>query len=259
MFKPIKNISIIGSGNIASTLGKIFYQNGFNITQIVGRNSISGKELAAQLNSEYNDLSGKMNQNTDIFIIAVSDDAISSCFSFLEGCEKLVVHTAASVSMEVLKNVSENYGVIYPLQSLKKEAKRKVDIPFFYCSNEIENEDLIDEALKKISNNVSRASDEERLKYHVAAVFVCNFTNHLYALAEAYCKQEQLDFKLLQPLIEETAFRLREMPSSMLQTGPAVRNDVSTMQKHLDILSSNPEMQEIYKMLSQSIIINKAS
>ncbi|MEN9963101.1 MAG: hypothetical protein RL582_196 [Bacteroidota bacterium] len=259
MYNSIKNISIIGSGNVASILGNIFFQNGFNISQIVSRNQTSGKELAIQLQSDYTDLSGQMDVNTDLFIIALPDDAISDCFPFLEGCDKLVVHTAASVSMEILKNVSSNYGVIYPLQSVKKEAQRKLDIPFFYCSNKIENEVAIASALKKISNHVSRASDEERLKYHVAAVFVCNFTNHLYAQAEAYCKQEQLDFKLLQPLIEETAFRLREMPPSLLQTGPAVRNDVLTMQKHLDILSSNPEMQEIYKMLSQAIINKKAS
>jgi hypothetical protein len=215
--------------------------------------------LAMQLKSKYNDLSGQMDVNTDLFIIALPDDAISSCFPFLEGCNKLVIHTAASVSMEILKDVSPNYGVIYPLQSLKKEAQRKVDIPFFYCSNKIENEVSIAATLHRISNNVSRASDEERLKYHVAAVFVCNFTNHLYALAETYCKKEQLNFKQLQPLIEETALRLKEMPPSLLQTGPAVRNDVLTMQKHLDMLSSNPEMQEIYKMLSKSIINKKAT
>ena len=259
MYNPIKNISIIGSGNVASILGNIFFQNGFNISQIVSRNPATGKALASKLQSDYNDLSGQMDVNTDMFIIALPDDAISTCFPFLAGCNKLVVHTAASVSMEILKDVSSNYGVIYPLQSLKKEAQRKLEIPFFYCSNNTENEDVIAAALYKISNHVSRASDEERLKYHVAAVFVCNFTNHLYAQAEAYCKQEQLNFKQLQPLIEETAFRLREMPPSLLQTGPAVRNDVMTMQKHLDILSSNPEMQEIYKMLSQSIINKKAS
>ena len=254
MQRPIHNISIIGSGNVATVLGRILFRHGFVINQIVSRNPVAGKKLADELHANYVDFSGRFHPESDLYIIALSDSAILSCLSFLSGFEKMVVHTAASVPMEVLKEVSNEYGVIYPLQSLNKESKEVPGIPFFYSSNNIENEEIIKSTLLKISNKVTKASNEERLKYHVAAVMVCNFTNHFYALAEAFCKRESLDFSNLIPLIEETAFRVRNTSPALLQTGPAVRKDDITMGKHIDLLKKDQGLQSLYKAISQSII-----
>ena len=101
--------------------------------------------------------------------------------------------------------------------------------------------------------HVIQAGDDTRLKLHVAAVFVNNFTNHLYALAEDYCKKEGIDFKELFPLIEETASRLKTISPSKLQTGPAIRNDEETIQKHLVLLASHPQMKKVYEFLTASI------
>ena len=101
---------------------------------------------------------------------------------------------------------------------------------------------------------MAKASDDQRLKLHLAAVIVNNFTNHLYALAADYCDNEQIDFKMLQPLIEETALRLREHLPRDVQTGPAIRKDMITIDKHLRILSEHPALKKIYLQMTDSIM-----
>jgi len=167
---------------------------------------------------------------------------------------KVVAHTAASVSKDVLKNVSDHYGVFYPLQSLHKEDFDLPEAPIFFDgSDEITKKKLESLANSISPQHVSQAGDDARLKLHVAAVFVNNFTNHLYSLAEDYCKKEGIDFKELLPLIEETATRIKDISPSKSQTGPAARNDEETIQKHLELLKTYPELRKVYEFLTSSI------
>jgi len=168
--------------------------------------------------------------------------------------DKPVYHTAAAVSKEVLKNISCNYGVIYPLQSLRKEMSVIPEIPFLIDANNEQTETLAMTIAEKLGSSVVKASDAERLKIHVAAVLVNNFTNHLFALTEGYCNKEGIDFQLLKPLIAETSNRAIQSSPSLEQTGPAIRNDHVTLEKHLKILSLHPELRELYLTLSNSII-----
>jgi len=166
----------------------------------------------------------------------------------------VLFRSAASVSKDILKDVSEHYGVFYPLQSLRKEDKDLPDAPIFIDGSD----DLTKGKLEALANSispqhVSQASDDKRLKIHVAAVFVNNFTNHLYALAEQYCKREGIDFKELFPLIAETASRINDLSPSQSQTGPAARHDEETIHKHIALLSSHPAMKKIYESMTASI------
>jgi predicted short-subunit dehydrogenase-like oxidoreductase (DUF2520 family) len=164
-----------------------------------------------------------------------------------------VVHTAAAVPAEVLKNVSRNYGVLYPLQTLRKEQTNIPPIPFLVDGNSPDDLALVQDFAASLSGNVLVAGDELRLRMHVAAVFASNFTNHLYVLAEDFCKKEQLDFSLLLPLINETAHRLHDLPPRQSQTGPAIRNDRITIEKHLEVLNAYPELKAMYEHLTASI------
>jgi len=153
-----------------------------------------------------------------------------------------------------LKEISTNYGVLYPFQSLRKELKVFPEIPLFVDGNTNDALTLIEDFAKTISSFVQRTNDEERLKYHVAGVVVNNFTNHLYAMAEKFCDTENLDFKLLFPLIKETTERITKFSPKDVQTGPAVRNDVFTLDKHLRILSAHPKLKYLYLKLTDSIM-----
>jgi predicted short-subunit dehydrogenase-like oxidoreductase (DUF2520 family) len=154
----------------------------------------------------------------------------------------------------VLKNVSQHYGVFYPLQSLRKEMTALPDVPIFFEGSDAKAKAVLSQLAQSISpTHNTIINDDERLKLHVAAVLVSNFTNHLYTLAEAYCQKEGLQFSELLPLIQETANRLTHTPPAQAQTGPAIRFDNETIQKHLHLLAQHPHLQQIYQMLTESI------
>ncbi|MGB4842864.1 MAG: DUF2520 domain-containing protein [Ferruginibacter sp.] len=247
-------IVIIGSGNVATVLGRLFVKNNHEVIQVVSRNLEHAKVLAAELNCSYCDDSGIINRAAELYLVAVSDGALYSLNNKIHLEQKLVLHTAGSVPKDVLKDISVNYGVLYPLQSLRREISYENDIPLLVDGSSPETMTMIEDFAKTISTNVTQACDEKRLKLHVAAVVVSNFTNHLYALAEDFCKTEDVDFKLLVPLIKETAVRTASQSPAEMQTGPAVRNDVFTLDKHLRILASHPKLKYIYLKLTDSIV-----
>lgn len=248
------DIVILGSGNVAAVLGRKFKAAGHSILQIVSRNASVASKLAYEWDTESTNYSSIINRNADVYIVAVSDDAIDDVVADLQLPKKVVAHTAASVSKEVLKNVSEHYGVFYPLQSLSKDNIELPEAPIFFDGSDELTKKKLEALAHSISpQHVSQAGDDARMKLHVAAVFVNNFTNHLYALAESYCKKEGIHFRELLPLIEETALRIKDISPSASQTGPAIRNDEETIQKHLTMLNSHPELKKVYEFLTSSI------
>ena len=247
-------IVIIGSGNVASVLGRLCKKNGHQIIQVISRDVDHAKLLANELNCSFTDYTGKINTGADFYMLAVVDTALYNLHKSSRLGNKTIFHTAGSVPMHVLKDVSVNFGVLYPLQSLRKEIEYTAEIPFLIDGNTEETKTLIEDFAKTLSANVSVATDDERLKLHVAAVIVSNFTNHLYALADDFCKKENINFKLLAPLIKETAQRVETISPAQAQTGPAIRKDAFTLDKHLRLLANHPELKYIYLKLTDSIM-----
>ena len=250
-------IVIIGSGNVASVLGRLCKQKGHEIVQVMSRNAAHAKLLADELNCAYADFNDKLNDDAGVYIVAVADTALQELNNSINLGSKLILHTAGSVTKDVLKSISLNYGVLYPLQSLCKEMKYTTEIPFLIDGNTADTITLVEDFAKTLSPIVTKTTDDERLKLHVAAVVVSNFTNHLYAIAEDFCKKEQVDFALLAPLIKETAERIQNFSPAAVQTGPAVRNDIFTIDKHLRILSNHPQLKYMYIKLTDSIMTSR--
>lgn len=250
-------IVIIGTGNTATVLGRKLKAAGHTIVQVFGRDTSAASKLAYELDTESTNYWNVVYKDADIYILAVSDIAIEDVLRELQLPRKTIVHTAASVSKNILKNAALHFGVFYPLQSLKKEMEHLPDIPVIIDASDESTLHELEILAGSISDKVVKAGDEERLKLHLAAVICNNFVNHLYALAEGYCKKEGLDFHLLHPLIKETAARLNEIPPSASQTGPALRNDRTTIKKHLELLKEYPGLQKIYELLTESIYSNR--
>jgi predicted short-subunit dehydrogenase-like oxidoreductase (DUF2520 family) len=251
------DIVLIGTGNTATVLGRKLKQAGHNIVQVFGRNSSEASELAYILDTESTNYWNVVNRKADLYILAVSDIAIEEVFKELQLADKTVVHTAASVSKDVLKNRTEHYGVLYPLQSLKKDLNYLPEIPMVIDASDKKTLAMLDVLAHTISDRVVEARDETRVKLHLAAVMVNNFTNHLYTLVEKYCKEEGLDFYLLLPLIRETALRLDSISPAKSQTGPAIRGDYSTIEKHVYLLNKYPQLKKIYELFTESIAQSK--
>jgi predicted short-subunit dehydrogenase-like oxidoreductase (DUF2520 family) len=246
-------IVIIGTGNVATILGKRFLAADHEIVQVCGRNPLHAEELADMLSASFTTDLKQPDLSADIYVLAVSDTAVAAIAGALRLNNKLVVHTAGAVSKEVLSTCSKNYGILYPLQSLRSELNELPDIPFLVDGNTEDDLALITEFANSISNQVQQAGDDQRLKMHVAAVMVSNFTNHLYALAKAYCLNEKVDFNMLLPLISAVAERLHEYEPAAVQTGPAIRNDEATIQKHMELLQQHPSLKVMYTLFTESI------
>lgn len=247
-------VVIIGSGNVASVMSALVQKAGHQILQIVSRNVDHARALANTYKVEGIGLNEPVFAAADIYIVALSDDALSSVEKIIALKGKFVVHTAGSVSKDVLKNVSSTYGVLYPLQTLSILTQEIPDIPFLIEGNTKESLHQLSEFAKTLSNRVIPATETERLHYHVAAVFAGNFTNHLYAIAENFCDKEKIDFKNLLPLINEVTAQANHNSPRNLQTGPAMREDIFTLNKHLQTLTPHPDLKYLYLKLSESIL-----
>lgn len=246
-------IVIIGTGNVATILGKKLLAAEHEIIQVCGRNELAVEELADTLHTTATTNLAQPDPSADVYLLALSDKAIAGVAAGLKLQNQLVVHTAGSVSKDVLKTCSHHYGILYPLQSLRREIVALPDIPFLVDGNTPESLALVTDFANTLSNQVQQATDEQRLKLHIAAVMVSNFTNHLYALAQDYCLKEHVDFNMLLPLIGAITDRLYEYSPVDMQTGPAMRNDQPTIDKHMELLQLHPPLKNLYSLFTQSI------
>lgn len=247
------NISIIGSGNVATALAKLALAKGHTILQIHSRNKQNAHLLAKEVFAEAGSLEMPILPNAEMVIMALNDDVLNAQLLQIGCGNALVVHTAASVPMDKIAYLSKNFGVLYPLQSLRKESTVITEIPLMIEANTPGNLDILRSFANTLSDNVQEVNSAQRAKQHVAAVFVSNFTNHLFALAEAYCKKENLDFNAFFPLIKETGLRIQAKSPSQLQTGPAMRHDDTTINKHIAYLSGYDLQKTVYELMTKSI------
>lgn len=247
----VMNVVIIGTGNVAAVLSRMIKSTSHRLMQIAGRDILKTKLLAASAGTEACTLD-RVYTDADFYIIAVSDTALPEVTKNF--CTKgTVVHTAGAVSKEILADVSGEYGVLYPLQSLRKNLEHIPPVPFLVDGNTNQTIAKITRFANSISDRVSVANDDERMHLHIAAVFVNNFTNYLLTITSDFCKKEKLDFSLLYPLLEETVSRLKVYSPAEMQTGPAVRNDSTTINRHLQLLNNYPGMSELYKLFTERI------
>lgn len=248
------NVIFFGSGNTATVLAKLMLAKQHSIVQVWSRTFANAQELTSKVGGKAVELLTDVSKEADLYIIAVADEAVPTLASHIQIKNKIIVHTAGSVGKEVLQNTSANYGVLYPLQSLRKEMEEIPEIPFLIDANSNEVNVLLYDFAKELSGSVAFANDTERLHMHLAAVIVNNFTNHLHAVAENFCTEKQLHFQMLLPLIQETAKRLTQVSAKDAQTGPARRDDKATIDKHLQLLKEDEKLQVIYQTLSNSIL-----
>ena len=257
---PFWKVTIIGSGGVATNTGKLLKAKGISVIEVLGRSEASTRALAEAMQCNYILNPEQLNQKSDLYIIAIQDKEIAGLIPKIKLPDSsLVVHTAGGVSIEVFNGFFSHYGVLYPLQSLRKETKITPKIPFYLDGNSKETKNKLEDFCRSAGLDYKWATDLQRIELHIAAVFCSNFTNYLYSLAEKFCEDRGLEFAPLLPIIEETASRLsREKTSpSALQTGPAIRGDQPTLDKHLSLLEGSFEADEVYRFLTAKIMASK--
>ncbi|MDB5193034.1 MAG: hypothetical protein JWQ96_2597 [Segetibacter sp.] len=247
-------VVIIGTGNVATVLGRKIKLAGHDILQVIGRSQEKASSLAHLLKASTSCNILEISTEAEIAIVSVPDELISTICENLRVEKGVVVHTAGAITKDVLAQSGRMYGVLYPLQSLKKEQQRLPAIPVLIDGDSPQTIETLQQFASDWADSVTVANDEDRLKTHIAAVFANNFTNYLYAKSVEFCELEHLNFNTLYPIIEETIVRMKGARPSALQTGPAVRKDVLTIEKHLKILEQHPKLKFLYNTLTNSIL-----
>lgn len=243
-------VTVIGSGNVAQHLIQAFQKsNEIELSQVFSREieTISHLLDRSKITNDWQALS-----ESDIYVIAVSDAAIAEVSSKLPFKNRFVVHTSGSVPLEELDSKNRR-GVFYPLQTFTKN--KEVDFSIIPTCLESEFDDdytILEDLAEAIKSKHYLISSSQRKSLHVAAVFVNNFTNHMYQIGKDICGEHQLPFEILKPLIAETANKVQSLSPLDAQTGPAKRHDQNTIDAHLALLTDTNQ-KEIYKILTQSI------
>jgi predicted short-subunit dehydrogenase-like oxidoreductase (DUF2520 family) len=249
------NIAFAGAGNVASALSKTLYDKGHSITRIVSPGKENGKRAALLCNAEWSDQL-IFSENTDIIIVAVPDRILEEVLSSVRcGKNSIVVHTAGSFGIDVFPGSISRKGVFYPLQTFTKGREVNFpEIPLLIEAGDMETESVLKSLGESLGCTVYVSDAESRRLLHVAAVFVSNFTNYMLTSGKIVAAKTGFSFDLLKPLIIETVNKAIEDDPVASQTGPAIRNDINTIEKHMKLLSFNPELQKVYRQITDSII-----
>jgi predicted short-subunit dehydrogenase-like oxidoreductase (DUF2520 family) len=244
------SVCILGAGNVASHLFKVFSKTEqVSVKQWYNRsiNTIAPYKNEVEIIDDVAKL-----KEADVYILAVSDDAIKGLAAKLPFENRLVVHTSGSVSLYDIDK-KHHRGVFYPIQTFSKDADMDfANVPI--CIEALKTEDY--KLLKKLAISIGsptrKINSDQRRVLHLAAVFVNNFTNQLYRIGHEITESEGAEFDVLKPLIMETALKVQTHSPYTSQTGPAKRNDKKTIKKHLKVLE-NEHHKDIYKLLTESI------
>jgi len=245
-------ISIIGSGNVAWHLTKRLFACGYSINAVFSPNLNNAKLLAEQVEAKAVDKLA-MIPTSDLYLFSVKDNAYQAVITSFPKISAICVHTSGSLEMNILAKLSDNYGVLYPFQTFSKE--KTVDfenVPLCIEASNSYVENTLTKMAAKLSPTVHLLSSKQREYLHLAGVFACNFTNAMYAIAQQILQQNNMDFNLVLPLINETAEKIKNIYPIDAQTGPAIRNDENIINKHLKMIKNN-DWKELYQLISKII------
>ena len=245
-------ISVIGSGNVAWHLAKKLFACGYSINAVFSRNLNNAKLLAKQVETQAVD-NLAMIPTSDLYLFSVKDDAYREIIEIFPKTTAICVHTSGSLEMNILAKLSDNYGVLYPFQSFNKgKSVNFENVPFCVEASNSYTENVLLDMAKHLSPKIHLVNSEQRVYLHLAGVFACNFTNAMYAIAQQILQQNNMDFNIVLPLINETAEKIKNLYPIDAQTGPAVRNDTNIINKHIKMIKNN-DLKELYQLISQII------
>lgn len=252
MSKLKLNIVIVGAGNVAWHLAKELQKKEQNILQVYNRSVESAISLSRRLQCDFTTRIEDLNRDADLYILAVKDSVIEEVSASLALENKLVVHTSGAIEQNVIKY--NRRGVLYPLQTFSKEKKLNFkNIPFCIEANKSEDYNTLMRLSTLLSPMVYNINSHQRKVLHVAAVFACNFSNYMYMISDQILGKESIPLDILHPLIKETASKITKHAPKNVQTGPAAREDKSTIDAHLNYLGDGKNY-DIYKILTENII-----
>ncbi len=250
-------ITIIGAGNVGSHLALTLHQAGYTILQVYSRQLSKARPLAEHVDAAPIHQLSAVSTESELCLLAVKDDAIGvvaqSLSPFLPKTT-LLAHTSGATPSTLLSDAWANWGVFYPLQTLSKEQPADfTQIPMCIDGATPAIQQALQEIAGQISHQVHLVNDEQRATLHLAAVFINNFTNAMLQASHTLTEEAQLPREILSPLLQATIQKGTRQEPRMAQTGPAIRRDQQTIERHLRQLANHPELSTVYKAITSYI------
>ncbi len=252
MSKP--SIVSVGAGNVASHLIPALFKENFHISCIYSRTIENAENLAGSVSSKFSNKLTDIPSDADIYIISLSDHAVLDAIKALTGVNGLVIHTGGSLGIDVFQGKVSKYGVLYPLQTFNKFIELDLSkVPFLIEASDTYSLNMITELASVFSSNILYMTSEQRKWVHIAAIFACNFVNHMFVCSEQILSRESIDFQILIPLIEETVRKAKQGDPARFQTGPAIRGNFDITDNHTRMMKEFPDLQNLYTFVTKLI------
>ncbi|MBQ3850931.1 MAG: DUF2520 domain-containing protein [Bacteroidales bacterium] len=252
-------IAIIGTGNVAHWVAsRLKDSQEFPVAQVYGRRMDQARALAGKVGAQAIDDLSELRRDCDLYLFTVKDDAYREVLEKVPFTMPLAVHTAGSVSQRVFEGHAREYGVLYPLQTISKNADLEgLEVPLCVEDDRLGAScERVWRLATALSDQSHRVGEDQRAVLHLAAVFACNFSNAMASAADEILAANGLDFKMLLPLMRQTLDKLQELSPVEAQTGPAVRGDRAVMDKHIRMLEDE-RLRNIYREISEYIRARK--
>ena len=247
-------IVMIGAGNVATHVSRHLHSSGHKLQCIYSKSGVSAKTLAAELGVPGTSNREEVPAEADFYFICVPDREVPGIASKFSDTKGIWLHTSGALPMSILQPVSDRYGVLYPLQTLSRS--RPLAASQIPCLVEGSAKDVTASIMNlalSVFERVEKVNSEQRLVIHTAAVFTNNFSSHMVHIGRELLAQREVDPQLLNPLLEETFAKIRDLGTVEGRTGPAVRGDQGTMNKHIELLQDHPAWQKLYTFISRDI------
>ena len=250
-------ISIIGAGKVAWQLAQALEYAGHTIAEVWSRDPANAASLVDHLYAAEVQHSLDFSQSTaKVFLLSIADTAVPEVVQQLMlPPGSLLLHTSGTLPLELLAPAANSYGVFYPLQTFSKGRPVNIrEVPFCLEASDKKSMKHLKALAGSLSKRVYELDGAKRQGLHVAAVFACNFTNHLLRISEEILDEHGVEPELLHPLLAETIQKSMAIGPEEAQTGPAVREDRPVLAAHLQQLERHPKWAELYYLLSEDII-----
>jgi len=247
-------IGFIGAGKVAWHLAPALAQSGNSIIQVISRSLTGAQQLAKRLDCRASDRLSDLNKEIQVLFLTVPDHALIDIIEEISDYRGIVIHTSGTFSPMCGACQQFRLGGLYPLQTFS--IGRPVDmskVPVFIEGSDPEVTEIIRHLAEGFTDKIHEMSRDDKKWIHLAAVWASNFSNHMLSQAFRILEMRGQPGQLLEPLIRETFEKALEIGPLKAQTGPAIRQDVITVGKHLEMLEGDPDMQELYRMISESI------
>ena len=249
------NISIVGSGNVATHLALALHAAGHTVRQVLSREYDHPALLARRVGATPIDKPARLDDRSDVYLLAVNDDALYDLALDLPSlADKLFLHTSGSTPADVLRRLSRHYGVVWSPQTFVRDLAMDYSrLPLCIEGNTPAVETTMEELFSSISNNIFRLNYEQRRWAHLAAVFVNNFGNAVNALAQELAFAHGIEFSMLRPLADATVKKMDYGTLWPQQTGPAIRHDQKTLDAQRRLLADDPRLLQLYDLMTDLI------